>query len=409
MIKKLRQLLDRIEPHFTSGKLKKAYPLYEAADTFLFSPASVTKTTAHVRDAIDLKRIMFSVIIALQPVILMAQYNTGLQANLGLQSLGLTSSPSFWRAAIIDFLGLGYNPYSLIDNFVHGMLYFVPIFVVTQIAGGLTEALFATLRKHEINEGFLVTGMLYPLTLPPDIPLWQVAVGIIFGVVIGKEIFGGTGRNFLNPALTGRAFLFFAYPAQISGNSVWVAVDGYTKATGLSVASEAGNAGLQNFDWWQSFLGFIPGSMGETSTLGCLMGAVLLVAMGIGSFRIMVSMVLGTATVVTLFNMFGDVTNNPFFGVPFHWHFVLGGYAFGLVFMATDPVSASYTATGKIYYGLLIGVMVALVRVVNPAYPEGTMLAILFANTFAPLIDYFVIRANIQRRAARYGSKQSTV
>ena len=404
MIQKLRKLLDGVEPHFTQGRLKKVYPLYEALDTFLFTPAAVTTTTAHVRDAIDLKRMMFSVIIALQPVILMAQYNTGLQANLGLQALGLESSNSWWRAAVIDLLGLGYNPYSLLDNFVHGMLYFVPIFVVTQIAGGLTEALFATLRKHEINEGFLVTGMLYPLTLPPDIPLWQVAVGIIFGVVVGKEIFGGTGRNFLNPALTGRAFLFFAYPAQISGNSVWVAVDGYSKATGLSVASEAGMEGLRTFDWWQSFLGFIPGSMGETSTLGCLMGAALLVVMGVGSLRIMVAMVLGTASVITLFNVFGDPSGNPFLEVPFGWHFVMGGYAFGMAFMATDPVSASYTAIGKIYYGLLIGVMVALVRVINPAYPEGTMLAILFANTFAPLIDYFVIRANINRRLARHGT-----
>ncbi|MCY4380387.1 MAG: NADH:ubiquinone reductase (Na(+)-transporting) subunit B [Proteobacteria bacterium] len=404
MIQKLRQFLDRLEPHFKEGKLSKAYPLYEALDTFLYAPDSVTRTTAHVRDAIDLKRLMFSVIIALQPVILMAQYNTGLQANRALAQMGLERSESFWRGAILEFLGLGYNPHSFLDNFVHGMLYFVPIFVVTQIAGGLMEVLFATLRKHEINEGFLVTGMLYPLTLPPDTPLWQVALGIIFGVVIGKEIFGGTGRNFLNPALTGRAFLFFAYPADISGNSVWVAVDGYTKATGLSVASESGLAGLaQNYNWWQSFLGFIPGSMGETSTLGCLLGAVLLVAMGIGSLRIMVSMVLGTATCITLFNVFGDPTSNPFLAVPFHWHLVLGGYAFGLVFMATDPVSASFTATGKLYYGFLIGIMVALVRVLNPAYPEGTMLAILFANSFAPLIDYFVIRSNIKRRIARHG------
>lgn len=406
MIKKLRRVLDRVEVHFKEGgKLSKAYPLYEALDTFLYTPATVTTSTAHVRDAIDLKRMMFSVIIALQPVILMAQYNTGLQANLGLQSMGLESSTSLWRGAIIDLLGLGYNPHSFLDNFIHGMLYFVPIFLVTQIAGGLTEALFATLRKHEINEGFLVTGMLYPLTLPPDIPLWQVALGIIFGVVVGKEIFGGTGRNFLNPALTGRAFLFFAYPADISGNSVWVAVDGHTKATALSQAAESGMSGLhQHFDWWQSFLGFIPGSMGETSSLGCLMGAILLVMMGIASMRIMVSMLLGTATIITLFNLFGNALDNPFMGVPFHWHFVMGGYAFGMAFMATDPVSASYTATGKVYYGFLIGIMVALVRVINPAYPEGTMLAILFANSFAPLIDYFVIRANIKRRTARHGA-----
>ena len=211
MISALRSFLDRLEPHFQQGgRLSKVYPLYEALDTFLFTPPSVTRTSAHVRDAIDLKRMMFSVIIALQPVILMAQYNTGLQANKALAAMGLSESPSWWRGQILDLLGLGYNPYSLLDNFVHGMLYFVPIFLVTQIAGGLCELLFATIRKHEINEGFLVTGMLYPLTLAPDTPLWQVALGIIFGVVVGKEIFGGTGKNFLNPALTGRAFLFFA-------------------------------------------------------------------------------------------------------------------------------------------------------------------------------------------------------
>ena len=403
LIKALRSNLDRVEHHFLKGgKLEKLYPIYEAIDTFIFSPSSVTTSCSHVRDAIDLKRMMFSVIIALQPVIMMAQYNTGLQANLAIEALGLSGSSSLWRAAIIDLLGLGYNPYSLIDNFAHGMLYFIPIFVVTQIAGGLTEVVFSCLRKHEINEGFLVTGMLYPLTLPPDIPLWQVAVGIIFGVAVGKEIFGGTGKNFLNPALTGRAFLFFAYPADISGDSVWVAVDGFSQATALSAASSGGVQSLTaGFDWWQAFLGFIPGSLGETSTLGCLLGAFLLVAMGISSLRIMVSMFLGTASVIMLFNLFGNEATNPFLAVPFHWHFVLGGYAFGMAFMATDPVSATYTATGKIYYGALIGVMVALVRVINPAYPEGTMLAILFANTFAPLIDYFVVRANILRRKRR--------
>lgn len=406
MIKKLRSVLDAIEPRFgPGGPLSKAYPLYEALDTFLFTPSSTTKSTAHVRDAIDLKRIMFSVIIALQPVILMAQYNTGLQANKAMAALGLEESSSYWRAWIIELLGLGYNPHSLLDNFVHGMLYFIPIFVVTQIAGGLTEALFATLRKHEINEGFLVTGMLYPLTLPPDIPLWQVAVGIIFGVMVGKEIFGGTGKNFLNPALTGRAFLYFAYPSEISGASVWVATDGFTQATALSDAYEGGVLLLsQNWDWWKMFLGFVPGSMGETSALGCLMGAGILVAMGIASLRIMLSMLLSMATVITLFNVLGDASAFAYYGVPFYWHFVIGSFAFAMVFMATDPVSATYTATGKMFYGALIGIMVALIRVKNPAYPEGTMLAILLANSFAPLIDYFVVRSNIKRRLGRHGA-----
>lgn len=402
MIKKLRQLLDSLEPHVSKGgKFEKAYTLYEMADTFLFTPKDVTKSGAHVRDALDLKRMMFSVIIALQPVIIMAQYNTGLQANKAMASMGLTESPSAWRAWILDLLGLGYNQYNILDCFFHGLLYFVPIFLVTQIAGGLCELVFATIRKHEINEGFLVTGMLYPLILPPNIPLWQVAVGIIFGVVVGKEIFGGTGRNFLNPALTARAFLFFAYPAQISGDAVWVAVDGYSGATALSVAATNGMSGLTSaFSWIQSFNGFIPGSMGETSAIACLIGAIALVSFGIGSWRIMVSMVAGTVGSVLLLNAIGSSTN-PMFEIPFWWHLVIGGYAFGMAFMATDPVSAAYTNRGKIYYGLLIGVMVTLVRVVNPAYPEGVMLAILFANTFAPLFDYFVIKANIKRRALR--------
>ena len=402
MISKLRSLLDSVEPHVTKGgKFEKAYTLYEAVDTFLFTPKDVTRTGAQVRDAIDLKRMMITVIVALQPVILMAQYNTGLQANRAMDAMGLTVSPSGWRAWFLEMLGLGYSQHNIIDNFVHGMLYFVPIFLVTQIAGGLVELTFATVRKHELNEGFLVTGMLYPLTLPPNIPLWQVAIGIIFGVLVGKEIFGGTGRNFLNPALTARAFLFFAYPAQISGDAVWVAVDGFSGATALSVAATDGLAGLQqSFNWLETTVGFIGGSMGETSTIACLMGAGILIASGIGSWRIMVSMVVGTVATVSLFNVIGS-NSNPFFDVPFWWHLVMGSFMFGMVFMATDPVSAAYTEKGKIAYGLLIGVMVALVRVVNPAYPEGVMLAILFANSFAPLFDYFVLKSNIKRRELR--------
>lgn len=402
MITKIRQLLDSVEPHVSKGgRFHKAYTLYEMADTFLFNPKDVTKSGAHVRDAIDLKRMMFTVIIALQPAIIMAQYNTGLQANRAMEAMGLGASPSVWRAWVLEFLGLGYSQHNVLDNFVHGLLYFVPVFLVTQVAGGLMEVLFATVRKHEVNEGFLVTGMLYPLILPPNIPLWQVAVGIIFGVVVAKEIFGGTGRNFLNPALTARAFLFFAYPAEISGDAVWVAVDGYSGATALSVAATGGvNELASSYNWLSAFVGFIPGSMGETSTLACLMGAGVLIAAGIGSWRIMLSMVVGLASTVLLFNLIGS-DSNPMFDVPIWWHFVVGGFAFGLVFMATDPVSAAYTEKGKIYYGLLIGVMTALVRVVNPAYPEGVMLAILFANCFAPLFDYFVIKANITRRALR--------
>jgi Na+-transporting NADH:ubiquinone oxidoreductase subunit B len=304
-----------------------------------------------------------------------------------------------WRGWILSMLGLATDPTNIISNVIHGALYFVPVFLVTQIAGGLCEVVFAVVRKHEINEGFLVTGMLYPLTLPPTIPLWQVAIGIIFGVVVGKEIFGGTGKNFLNPALTARAFLFFAYPAQISGDKVWTAVDGHSGATILSQTVQSGIQGV-DFSFFEAFIGLIPGSMGETSTLACLLGAAYLIITGIGSWRIILSSFIGLILTTGLFFMMGSDTN-LMFSMPPLWHVVVGGFAFGAVFMATDPVSASMTETGKWYYGFLIGFMVALIRVVNPAYPAGTMLAILFANCFAPLIDYFVVNANIKRRALR--------
>ena len=300
------------------------------------------------------------------------------------------------RGTILASLGLALDPNSCLSNFVHGALYFIPIFLVTNIVGGFWEALFATIRKHEINEGFLVTGMLFPLILPPTIPLWQVAIGISFGVVIGKEVFGGTGKNFLNPALTARAFLFFAYPGEISGDAVWTAVDGFTGATALGQAAQGGAAAI-TVTMKDAFLGFIPGSMGETSTLACLIGAIVLIGSGIGSWRIMLSSVLSLIVFSTLLNLIGSDTN-PMFALSPAWHLVLGGFAFGTVFMATDPVSATMTQTGKWFYGALIGFMVVLIRVINPAFPEGTMLAILFGNVFAPLIDYFVMQSNINRR-----------
>ncbi len=398
-MKVLRDFLDSQHDKFAKGgKLEVLYPLYEALDTFVYTPGETAKGSVHVRDAIDLKRLMGTVTIALIPCILMALYNTGYQANSVLASMGQTAVDG-WRGMVLSTLGLATDPSSLISNVVHGALYFVPIFLVTQIAGGLCEVLFAVVRKHEINEGFLVTGMLYPLTLPPTIPLWQVAVGIMFGVVVGKEIFGGTGKNFLNPALTARAFLFFAYPAQISGDKVWTAVDGYSGATILSQTVQSGIDGV-NFSFFDAFIGLIPGSMGETSTLAALIGAAYLIATGIGSWRIILSCFIGLIVTSGLFFMIGSETN-LMFSMPPLWHVVVGGFAFGAVFMATDPVSATMTETGKWYYGFLIGFMVALIRVVNPAYPAGTMLAILFANCFAPLIDYFVVEANIKRRALR--------
>ncbi|EQC44584.1 NADH:ubiquinone oxidoreductase, B subunit [Bacteriovorax sp. BSW11_IV] len=398
-MKFLRNILDAQHHHFAKGgKLEKLYPIYEMVDTFIYTPSDVTKGSVHVRDGLDLKRLMVTVAMALVPCILMACFNTGYQANKALAAMGATSVEG-WRGAVMAMLGLALDPTNLVSNFVHGFLYFFPVFLVTNLAGGFWEVIFSTVRGHEINEGFLVTGLLFPLTLPPSIPLWQVAIGISFGVVIGKEIFGGTGKNFLNPALTARAFLFFAYPAQISGDAVWTAVDGFTGATALGQAALGGVQAI-SVSWWDSFIGLIPGSMGETSALACLLGAALLIYTGIGSWRIMLSMTVSLIVFSKLLNIIGSTTN-PMFAMGPEWHLVIGGFAFGTVFMATDPVSASMTQLGHWFYGALIGFMVVLVRVINPAFPEGTMLAILFGNVFAPLIDYFVVNANIKRRAKR--------
>jgi Na+-transporting NADH:ubiquinone oxidoreductase subunit B len=431
----LRKLLDKFEPFFhAGGKFERLYPIYEATDTFLYTSAEVAKGSTHVRDAIDTKRLMTMVIIALIPCILMAMYNTGYQAQKVIaagttvpisETIGQSLWDGHWRFDLLrffkvlgedntcshpgDFLNLG----SIWGCLLHGALYFLPAYLVTMIVGGHCELIFSVIRRHEINEGFLVTGMLFPLTLPPTIPLWQVALGIAFGVVIGKEIFGGTGRNFLNPALTARAFLYFAYPKQISGNSVWTAVDGYSGATALGQIAEtkpglttseivAGlEAPLEGTTWWDCLVGNIHGSMGETSTICCLLGAAFLIYTRIGSWRIMAGVVLGMSATSTLFWLLFE---DPVMQILPHWHLVLGGFAFGTVFMATDPVSAAMTQTGKWVYGCLIGFTTVLVRSVNPAFPEGIMLAILFGNVMAPLIDYFVIQANIKRRVTRYAA-----
>ncbi|NKB67007.1 MAG: NADH:ubiquinone reductase (Na(+)-transporting) subunit B [Candidatus Latescibacteria bacterium] len=400
-MKLLRNLLDQAAPHFhKGGKLERLYPAYEMADTFLYTPGEVTSGPSHIRDGLDLKRMMITVVVALIPCIFMAMWNTGYQANLALAQLGMSSAVG-WRGVIIDILGIGHDPASLVANIFHGSLYFLPVFLVCNIVGGTWEALFALVRKHEINEGFLVTGMLFPLTLPPTIPLWQVAIGISFGVVIGKEVFGGTGKNFLNPALTARAFLYFAYPAEITGDAIWVAADGFTRATPLGLVPAEGMPALtESMTMMDAFWGTIPGSMGETSFLACLLGAVILIASRVGSWRIMLGMTLATLATAGLLNGIGSSTNSMFAMNPL-WHLLLGSFAFGAVFMATDPVSAAMTEKGKWFYGALIGVMTVLIRVVNPAFPEGVMLAILFGNVFAPVIDYFVVQANIKRRLLR--------
>lgn len=403
----LRKFLDSQEHLFhKGGKLERFYPMYEAVDTFLFTPPTVTPGAAHVRDGLDMKRLMSMVVVALIGTIAMAMYNTGLQAHLAIEAGALPLDN--WRTAAMQWLGLPFASGNLGACFVHGALYFLPVLILTYSVGGAWEGLFSQVRRHEINEGFLVTGMLIPLTLPPTIPLWQVAIGTSFGVVIGKEIFGGTGMNILNPALTARAFLFFAYPAEISGD-VWLAagpaangvpVDGFSGATLMATLNTQGMEALAGTSWWDAFLGFIPGSMGETSALACLLGAVLLIVTGVGSWRIMTGVVIGTIAMASLFNAIGSSTN-PYFEVPFWWHMVLGGWAFGTVYMATDPVTAAQSNAGRWIFGVLVGAMTVMIRVVNPAYPEGMMLAILFLNVFAPTIDYFVVRANIIRRQRR--------
>jgi Na+-transporting NADH:ubiquinone oxidoreductase subunit B len=393
--------MDGLEPNFhKGGKYEKYYAIYEMVDTIFYTPGKTTVGQSHVRDAVDMKRVMTTVWWCAFFPMLVGMYMVGHNATAAMQELGIPALEG-WRGMIISLMA-GYDPNSLWDCFVYGAVFYVPIYAVTFVVGGLWEVLFAVKRGHEVNEGFFVTSILFSLTLPATIPLWQVAIGISFGVVVGKEIFGGTGKNFLNPALTGRAFLYFAYPAQISGDAVWTAVDGYSGATALSLAAAGGLEGVMasGMTWWDAFLGNIQGSIGEVSTLAIFIGGAVLLTTRVASWRIMAGVFLGMTATSLMFNWIGSDTN-PMFALPWHWHLVLGGFAFGMVYMATDPVSAAMTNTGRWWYGALIGVMCVLIRVVNPAFPEGMMLAILFANLFAPLFDWSVVRANVRRRLAR--------
>lgn len=397
----LRTFMDGLEPNFhKGGKYEKYYAIYEMVDTIFYTPGKTTVGQSHVRDAVDMKRVMTTVWWCAFFPMLVGMYMVGHNATEAMQDLGIPALEG-WRGMIISLMA-GYDPNSLWDCFVYGAVFYVPIYAVTFVVGGLWEVLFAVKRGHEVNEGFFVTSILFSLTLPATIPLWQVAIGISFGVVVGKEIFGGTGKNFLNPALTGRAFLYFAYPAQISGDAVWTAVDGYSGATALSLAAAGGLEGVMasGMTWWDAFLGNIQGSVGEVSTLAIFIGGAVLLTTRVASWRIMAGVFLGMTATSLMFNWIGSDTN-PMFALPWHWHLVLGGFAFGMVYMATDPVSAAMTNTGRWWYGALIGVMCVLIRVVNPAFPEGMMLAILFANLFAPLFDWSVVRANVRRRLAR--------
>jgi len=400
-MKRLRKFLDNIEPLFVKGgRLQNLHAIYEMVDTLIYSPPDVTRSSPHIRDAIDLKRVMIMVVFAATPCALVGMWNTGFQANTALAAMGIESVPGA-RDALLGLFGVGHNPANIYDNLMLGLSYFLPIYIVTLAAGGFWEVLFAGIRNHEVNEGFLVTSFLYALILPATIPLWQVAIGISFGVVLGKEVFGGTGKNVVNPALAGRAFLYFAYPAQISGDAVWTAVDGFSGATALGIGAIDGVAGIvaSGLTWTQAFWGQMQGSLGETSAAACLLGGAFLVYTGIASWRIIVGCFAGLIIPVLLAGFIDS--SNPMVSMPWYWHIVLGGFAFGAMFMATDPVSAAQTNTGRWIYGLLIGFMVFVIRVINPAFPEGIMLAILFGNVFAPIIDFLVVRSNIKRRLSR--------
>lgn len=388
-MKLVRNLLDSIKPHFEKGgKLEKFYPAFDAFETFAFVPGHTPHSGAHVRDAIDLKRTMITVVLAMVPCLLFGIWNTGFQhyAALGVEA-------------------------DLLTNIIYGSMKVLPIVVVSYATGLGVEFMFAVIKKHSVEEGYLVSGMLIPLVLPVDIPLWMVALSTIFAVIIGKEVFGGTGMNILNVALTARAFLFFAYPTKMSGTDVWIAdspairasaekVDGFSGATALGDA--AANMPVAEFSakysLMDSFLGFIPGSIGETSTLAILIGAAILIYTGIGSWKVIASTFAGGFVMASIFNAFGTTT---LMQIPALHHLLLGGFAFGAVFMATDPVTAAQTETGKWIYGFLIGIFAVMIRVFNPAYPEGMMLAILLMNVFAPLIDYYVVQANINKRLKR--------
>ena len=378
-MKLFKNLLGSVKPLFEKGgKLEKLYPAYDAFETFLFVSDHTTHKGAHVRDAIDLKRTMFMVIVALIPCLLFGMWNVGYQYHL----------------AIGETVGL-------FDNFIFGFWKFLPLIIVSYVVGLSVEFAFAIYRGHSVNEGYLVTGLLIPLTMPIDVPLWMLAISVIFAVVIGKEVFGGTGMNILNPALTARAFLFFAHPIYMSGDKVWVhnaIVDGHSGSTILGELAASANWQSLSFNPFDMITGTIPGSVGETSFIAIMIGALILIATGIGSWRIIVSTFVGGFVMATLFNLWSA---NELMATPAEIHLIIGSFAFGAVFMATDPVTASQTNLGKYIYGFLIGIFAIVIRVFNPAYPEGVMVAILFMNVMAPLIDHYVVQANINRRLKR--------
>ena len=390
MIKFLRKILDANAHRFeNNGDLEKLYPLYEATDTILFSTDEVTKSGPHIRDSIDIKRVMILVVIALIPLYIFGAMNVGVQNGISM-GVERTNWEQFW---------FGFDK-------------IIPIILVAFITGAFWEILFAVVRKHSISEGFLVTCALIPLVMPASIPLWQVSIATSFGIVIGKEIFGGVGMNIFNPALVTRAFLFFTYPGRISGDKVWViGPDGYSGATALAVPAAEVNQhavsllnGVTQFDysWWNMLVGWIPGSIGETSKLLIIMGAIFLAITKIANWRVMAGSLIGLGVTAYLTNLMAPFSSNTMLSLPAHYHLVMGGFLFGMAFMATEPVTGCHTNQGRWVYGILFGMLTVIVRAINPAYPEGTMLAILLLNAFASLIDWFVIQSNIKRRLARY-------
>ena len=393
----LRNLFDKSKPLFEGkGRFARFFPLFDVFENLFYSSERKTSGLTHVRDGSDIQRVMVVVWLATFPTMFFGMYNIGYQALAALEAINLAGAEHIkdWHWPLVQLFS-GLDPNSVLDCIAYGAIYFIPIYLVTFFVGIAWEMVFAVVRQHEISEGAFVTTVLFALSCPPDAPLWQVALGISVGLVIGKEIFGGTGKNFLNPALTGRAFLYFAYPASWSGDMSWVAVDGYTAATMLGISAQDGYANMPaDFTWSNAFFGLVPGSIGETSTVAILVGLAILLFTKIASYRIVGGVILGTIVTSYLFNLIGSDTN-PMFQMPFWWHMVMGGYAFGLVFMATEPVSGSHTNTGRWIYGFVIGFMVIMIRVLNPAYPEGMMLAILFGNLLSPLIDHFVVSRNI--------------
>lgn len=404
MTKLIRAWLDGLHRSATknAGSTMSSWSRGAATSPKPVLPAA-THCAPHVRDTANVRWAMNCVVLALVPSVLIGIYNAGLQANLAMARLEIDSPPG-WRGFVLDALHIGYDPSDILAALFHGALYFAPVFLVALVAGALWEWLFARLRNRETADGLMVIALLFSLSLPSAVPLWQVAFGMSFGIVIGKEIFGGTGKNFLNPALVGLAFLYVTYPQHMVAGAVWRAVDAFTGPTGFLAAEAAKNDRVAWLEttWLESFLGLVPGAMGSASVLACLLGAAFLLYKQLASLRIMAGVLIGMIVAVLLFNQFaGDA--DPFFGLPWYWHMVIGSFAFGAVFLATDPVSAAATDTGRWIYGLLIGVMIVLIRVANPSHPDGVWFAVLLGNIFAPLIDYMVIWANIRRRTQRGG------